>query len=49
MDYNLTNYFDLDQDNSDDTWNSLVLNRSGLRELAKAKKGIKDYAKNRIS
>ena len=46
--YELTDYFDLDEDNSDSTWNSLLLNRSGLRELAKAKKGIKDYAKNRI-
>ena len=46
--YELTDYFDINEQDSDDTWNSLTMNDKSMREVLLGRDGIKDYAENRI-
>ncbi len=48
MDYNLTDYFDINEQDSDNTWNSLTMNDNSMKQVLSGKDGIKDYAENRI-
>ena len=47
-DYNLEKYFTTNKEDSDDTWNSLTLNKDGMKQTLLGRDGIKDYAENRI-
>ena len=46
--FNLTKYFNFNKADSDDTWESWILNDQGLKQIQKVVEVVEDYANNRI-